>query len=236
MRHAGVPGNPAGHPEGVWVRRQRNRPLPSPDSQWLSARTQAGTEPWPCSTAWGRWPTARPECSWPMSARWDGPVAGLPESWPDRWSPVPRRRSWPWNGAGTAGPPEGWMGRCGRCLRYVADSAGGGPAGRSVRLYFAGGPVWSIRSPKPRLHDGGAGRCQRRRRGVQIWPREARAQLPVQCQRVRPTSRRKPGDWAIYRRIWTAGTPLPCTVPHAGHVGGSTSPRVRDPHGFTTCL
>ena len=30
---------------------------------------------WPGSTAggWGRWPTARPECSWPMSARWDGP-------------------------------------------------------------------------------------------------------------------------------------------------------------------
>ena len=30
---------------------------------------------WPVNTAggWGRWPTARPGCSWPTSARWDGP-------------------------------------------------------------------------------------------------------------------------------------------------------------------
>ena len=42
---------------------------------------------WPGSTAggWARWPTARPECSWLMSARWGAPwwTKGfyLPESW-----------------------------------------------------------------------------------------------------------------------------------------------------------
>ena len=66
---------------------------------------------WPGSTAggWGRWPTARRGCSWPMSARWDGhwfkglylpekpdkdrcEAAGVPE---DRQG-YPPRRSWPW--------------------------------------------------------------------------------------------------------------------------------------------
>ena len=67
---------------------------------------------WPGSTAggWGRWPTARRGCSWPMSARWDG-------HWWTRGCICPRvgprtktgvrpcrriaratgpRRSWPW--------------------------------------------------------------------------------------------------------------------------------------------
>ena len=78
------------------------------------------------------------------------------------------------------GPPEGWMGRCGRCLRYVAviPRRPGGlgdvvRAGRSVRLYdVAAGAcldqcgVSGIRaSPQAEApqraasDDGGAGRC-----------------------------------------------------------------------------
>ena len=45
---AGVPGNPAG---------ASGRDVGAPGS------TAGG---------WGRWPTARRGCSWPMSARWDG--------------------------------------------------------------------------------------------------------------------------------------------------------------------
>ena len=52
------------HPEGVWIR-------------WTAATfpSRGGSRwEWPGSTAggWGRWPTARRGCSWPMSARWDG--------------------------------------------------------------------------------------------------------------------------------------------------------------------
>ena len=51
------------HPEGVWVLDGSDFPKQG-RSRWE----------WPGSTAggWGRWPTARRGCSWPMSARWDG--------------------------------------------------------------------------------------------------------------------------------------------------------------------
>ena len=118
------------------------------------------------------------------------------------------------------------MGRCGRCLRYVAvlPRRPGGlgdvvRAGRSVRFYvWPPEPAWTSveyqgfgRPRKPRLRSG-----QRRTMAERSdeLPEEAWHELTVaegsqgprsylfSAQRVRPTSRRKPGEihWAIYRR------------------------------------
>ena len=95
-------------------------------------------------------------------------------------------------------------------------------AGRSVRLYgVAAGACLEVRS----IRDSGvpanpgcetvsagpwssAATSCRRRPGVRLrWPREARGHaatwsFSLSAQRVRPTSRRKPGEihWAVYRR------------------------------------
>ena len=67
------------HPEGVWVLDGSDFPKQGRKSAGVARDSTAG--------GWGRWPTARPGCSWPMSARWDGPwwtngsSKYLPESW-----------------------------------------------------------------------------------------------------------------------------------------------------------
>ena len=79
--------------------------------------------------------------------------------------------------------------------------------------------------------DGGAGRCHHR--GVRLrWPREARARSYLfSAQRVRPTSRRKPGEihWAIYRRnldgseprYYLSNAPEDTPLETLAYVGGS---------------
>ena len=54
-----------GHPEAVLGTGRQRLPQAGQEVPWE----------WPVSIAggWARWPAARPECSWPMSARWAGP-------------------------------------------------------------------------------------------------------------------------------------------------------------------
>ena len=112
---------------------------------WTAATSpsRAGSRrEWPGNTAggWARWPTARPGCSWLISARWGAPWwtkrLYLPESWTSDAKTGVRRQGVPEErqelpvedgvgpgdaGAGLgAGTSEGWMGCRGRRLRDVA--------------------------------------------------------------------------------------------------------------------
>ena len=53
-----------GHPEVVWVVDGSDFPKQGVKQWEWHGSTAAG---------WARWPTARPKCSWPTSARWVGP-------------------------------------------------------------------------------------------------------------------------------------------------------------------
>ena len=147
------------------------------------------------------------------------------------------------------------MGRCGRCLRYVAviPRRPGGlgdvvRAGRSVRLYgVAAGACLDQcgvqgfgRPRKPRLRSGQRRTMAERADAIteEAWreitvaegsqgPRSYR----FSAQRVRPTSRRKPGEihWAIYRRnldgselrYYLSNAPEDTPLETLAYVGGS---------------
>ena len=156
-------------------------------------------------------------------------------------------------GAGTgAGPPEGWMGRGGRRLAVLPGGPGGlgdvVRAGRSVRLYgVAAGACLDQaeyqgfgRPRKPRLRDGQRRTMEQRSDEL---PEEAWREITVaegsqgprsylfSAQRVRPTSRRKPGEihWAVYRRnldgseprYYLSNAPEDTPLETLAYVGGS---------------
>ncbi len=178
---------------------------------------------WPGSTAgdWARWPTARLECSWPTSACRTGP-----------------------GGQRALSAGELDLGHRPLC--------GGWGAGRESELPVenrvgAGEPAWTSpeyqgigRPRQPRLVGG-----QRRtmvERSAEL-PEEAWREITVaegsqgprsyqfSAQRVRSTSKRKPGEihWAVYRRnrdgseprYYLSNAPEDTSLETLAYVGGS---------------
>ena len=152
------------------------------------------------------------------------------------------------------------MGRCGRCLRYVAviPRRPGGlgdvvRAGRSVRLYvvWPPEPAWTSveyqgfgRPRKPRLRsgqrrtDGRSGPMpSRRRRGVRLrWPREARdhaatCSVPRGCVQPAAVSPAKSTEGHLPPESGRQRTPLLSVQCTGGYPVGDPGIRGEDPVG-----
>ena len=208
---------------------------------------------WPMSARWdGHWWTGLylPE-SW-TSDKDRCEAAGVPE---DRQGYRSKTESLE-GGAGTgAGPPEGWMGPADDAfgmspsfreglaalgMWYVLDV----PSGFTV---WPPEPAWTSaeyqgfgRPRKPRLRDGQRRTMEQRSDEL---PEEAWREITVaegsqgprsylfSAQRVRPTSRRKPGEihWAVYRRnrdgseprYYLSNAPEDTPLETLAYVGGS---------------